>query len=188
MKRKGLRKQIFFNSIGEFVHDNKKLCIIVTLLFTVGLIAGISATASGGVEAIEYKIGAGAVFAKALLVLLACYVLVLFSGINGFFTVLAFAAIAGLGARLGYDVVILIGGCGAKGVLNFIFVYLILYLVSVVMLTVAMAVCLPYRGVMECRRVFGGLLRRVGLIFFVNVIAALIVIFLIGSFCRVIII
>ncbi|HPD02774.1 MAG TPA: hypothetical protein P5161_03390 [Eubacteriales bacterium] len=173
-----------------FIVQFKNIYFWLSMLAILGIILGIvlTATSKYAFEEYERRIGAGPVFFSTFFMLLAFYTVILFSGINGFLTFLSYLSVFIAGARFGYISAVLFGACGGLGIVNFFLIYLPIYVISIFLLITAIALMSPYKGFIECKRMFNKLFQRVLVIFTINTLGLVFFNFIVGAFFKVLVI
>lgn len=190
VKKLGRNKQIFINSLRQFLSDNRSFLCWLLVLAVLGIVLGAVFTATNEylLEERECEIALGKAFFRIFLLLFTLYVCVLFSGSNAFLGVLGIMTVFVLGVAFGFYFAVLFGACGFLGILNFFFVYLPLFLLSLFFLALALSFVFPQRVCVCSRAVFCELTKRVGAVVLVNLLVLVILVFVVGSLFGVIVI
>ncbi len=142
------RARILKSEISDFFKRNGKVVVSVLAVFVVGIVLGVTLAyrAVGGefesVARVDADTGAGKMFFLSLLVLAASYGLILLSGLNKKTVFICCVPFFVIGYLLGRFSCALICRYEMFGLLNFLFVYLPVFIISVIMLVIASAVVL----------------------------------------------
>lgn len=131
------------SELGDFFKANAKIIISVVVIFALGVALGVALAfrAVGGefesVARVDAETGAGKVFFLSLLALLASYALVLLSGLNKKTVFLSCIPYFVIGFMCGRFSAMLLCRYELFGLLNFLFVYLPVFVLSLILLALA---------------------------------------------------
>ena len=139
------KSRILKSEISAYFKANAKIVVSALVILVVGVIAGVALVYRevGGefetVTRVDAETGAGKIFFLALAALVASYALVLLSGLNKKTVFLCCIPYFFIGFILGRCSTALICRYEIFGLLNFLFIYLPVFLISIFLLVIATA-------------------------------------------------
>lgn len=153
---RNIRVHLTIVNIKRFVCENKKAIISCAAVFLVGIILGICITIAGcqgefnKVNTNDVVYGAFRVFLLFSLAELIGYFVLLLSIINFLFTLFSMCVLIYLGYVLGKYSCMLVACYSVNGVINLIFIYIPVFLICFVLMTITLIKILELSACEEC--------------------------------------
>lgn len=158
---KNIRVRLTIINIKRFVCENKKAILSCALVFLAGVVAGICITIAEcqgqfvRVNSNNIVFGAFKVFFLFSIFELIGYFILLFSIINFILTLCSMGVLLILGFMLGKYSCILVACFSISGIINLIFIYIPVFLICFILMTVALIKILEFGSCNNCGKSCG---------------------------------